>query len=489
MFIISLLTPAVLGTLVLSRLWRDRGWLVVMGYGFILGVAILVISLKLQRYLGLDQRLLTTLMSMTVVSAILYVMAGAVFGRPESLGSASRADGLDHGSVSLVGVAFAAVLVVLLCLRFLVIGADNALRPLFPWDAWEAYGRIAKLWFYMGGIVDTGAPTEWLGDEASSPVYPAEVSPKKGIAHVYIMYWSALSFGEWRDDLITLLWPLCGVAMAAGIYGQLRFLGVNSIAAVVLVYVLASLPLFNVHMILGGYPELWGATALGLAVASYLVWRKTRLARDLVVSISMAAICILFEQAGIFWATILAVSIMLDGLAVRRWRLFIYPMLLLPIIILGIMVATGQWLDMVRVERGYRVAIPFVGNRLVAFSDVSGPVLESLFLSANWGLFWWLALMAVAVGLFSDRRSMILYGPASFVVLVIGALFFEYYMIAHYSNLVWEKTVFDRMLLHVTPAVFVLLAWWMFAEKFTLFPTGGGSESNRGSTMSPQHAR
>ena len=49
--------------------------------------------------------------------------------------------------------------------RFVSIGDEASLRPVFPWDAWSAWSIKPKTWFYVGRAEPYVAMLDWLTKE------------------------------------------------------------------------------------------------------------------------------------------------------------------------------------------------------------------------------------------------------------------------------------------------------------------------------------
>ena len=53
-------------------------------------------------------------------------------------------------------------LIAWIALRFVLVAAEIAWRPLYPWDAWVQWATKARVWYELGRIVPFGGPDQWL---------------------------------------------------------------------------------------------------------------------------------------------------------------------------------------------------------------------------------------------------------------------------------------------------------------------------------------
>ena len=103
--------------------------------------------------------------------------------------------------------------------------AEQALRPLYSWDAWMNWVPKAKVWFEHATLTPFVSPPDWLQAAAGSDVrtlgnwraseYPPGVP--------LLLLWAMLGAGTWDHTLIYLPWLLpagCACACAVGASSQ-----------------------------------------------------------------------------------------------------------------------------------------------------------------------------------------------------------------------------------------------------------------------------
>ncbi len=131
--------------------------------------------------------------------------------------------------------------------------AEVAWRPLYPWDAWVQWATKARVWYELGHLAPFVRADVWLagGNGAyfdASPNYPATVP--------LLQVWTCVALGRWDDSAMNWPWLAILVALVAAMYGALRGEGVAPLLALFGAYLLASLPLVDVHVALAGYADL-----------------------------------------------------------------------------------------------------------------------------------------------------------------------------------------------------------------------------------------
>ena len=128
----------------------------------------------------------------------------------------------------------------------------------------------------------------------------------------------AWPLGRLGDELAVACDP--GVAHRA-VYGVLRAEGVAPLAALFGAYLVASLPLLDVHAALAGYADLpMGAVYLLAATATYR-WCQRRDPRDGIVALGLALACPLIKTPGLVWALTLLPGVVVALMPRRGLRL------------------------------------------------------------------------------------------------------------------------------------------------------------------------
>src|SRR5215475_316271 len=182
------------------------------------------------------------------------------------------------------------------------------LRPMYPWDAWAAWLLKPKAWM-LSGHLDRFAPfDEWLADASGTLRTAHTWNYPEALGRLAL--WFSSAWGEWNAGVVGVLWLALWIALLAGVYGQLRALGLKRERAVIAVYALGSLPLINVHVALAGYADLWIATLLAFACLAWMRGIESGRGGPLVLAILFAAMLPLVKLEGSVWLVIFGASML-----------------------------------------------------------------------------------------------------------------------------------------------------------------------------------
>ena len=132
------------------------------------------------------------------------------------------------------------LLLLWIVIRFILIGDEASLRPVFPWDAWSAWATKPKTWFLIGHVEPYVSMLDWLANPTAALRTAAAWSYPEMIA--WIELWFASAAGAWNEPLVDVAWCGALAAFALAAYGYWRALGLAPWIALLLVYGLVSLP-------------------------------------------------------------------------------------------------------------------------------------------------------------------------------------------------------------------------------------------------------
>jgi len=363
--------------------------------------------------------------------------------------------------------------------RLLVLGSEALLRPTFPWDAWSAWAIKPKTWFMLDRFVAYVDPSQWLRDPTASARTSAIWDYPELLAWVQV--WFASAAGSWNEPLINLAWTGVLGVLGLACYGQWRALGVGRRLAIGLVYALLSLPLVGAHAALAGYADLWLAAAFGMAVLAWLRWIRHREAGQLALAIAFGFCMPLLKLEGAVWLLGFSLMVALELLPARwRWRATALLLALgLAGIALGGFVFPMLGLGWVHVSWG-QVVIPVLGALDLHWRPVGVAMFSGLLTLPNWHLLWYLLPIVVILRwrkLVHDRASAAL---ALLLGLCVGFLFVLFFF-TDASAWAENYTSANRLILHVVPAVFSLLAL-LLADVSAMFP---GTDQARPGRIDP----
>ena len=175
-------------------------------------------------------------------------------------------------------------------------------RPLFPFDATTAWATKAKVWFFQRELVPFVDKDIWLEAAAGSGVF-TDHRPGYPIVTPLLQLWTALAIDQWNVSLINPPWLACFVSLVFLFYGASRDCGLSRFGALLLTYMLTSLPLLNSHVALAGYADLFAATAVLGTWVYVLRYFGTRAFRDLLLLALFALIAPFVKNEGLFWSS------------------------------------------------------------------------------------------------------------------------------------------------------------------------------------------
>ncbi len=419
-------------------------WL--LGTGYLLGAFLLTLWMRALSVAGVHFSLAAIALPLCIAAFALFALG---WRRQRAVDPAS--DNAHAGWFALPTLTGALrvlwwLLLAWLALRFALLAVEVATRPLYPWDAWTQWATKARVWFEFGRIVPFARVNEWLA--ANGSVY-FDASPEYPPTMPLLQVWSCLLIGRWDDTLMNWPWWQAGVALTLVVYGGLRRLAVSAPASLIGAFLVATLPLSNVHVALAGYADLPLAAFYAAAVLAFLHWASTRDPRDAGIAALLLVACTQIKNPGWFWAATLlpaAVVVLLPRRGVRlAW--------------IGFAVAIALVIVLARIE------ISVFNYRLkFDFAPAWGDLVQSYFLLGNWHLLWYGAVGAALLA----WRQLLSARLAPLTMIVAAGLLFLFFVFAftNASAYVADQTTINRATLHMAPVivVFLVLAWQAFAQ-------------------------
>ncbi len=333
--------------------------------------------------------------------------------------------------------------------RFLVIGDEASLRPVFPWDAWSAWSIKPKTWFLTGYVEPYVSMFDWLSHTDRALRTAASWSYPELLA--WVQLWFASAAGAWNEPLVDLAWCGALAAFAFAAYGYWRALGLVPWIALALVYGLVSLPLIDAHVALAGYADLWVALTLGLATLAWTRWLIGREPRQLALATAMALCLPVIKLEGMVWLISFCAVVALDLVPPRRRRLVLWG-------IPSVLIASAFVAALVSAHAGRNwIEIPSLGTFALAWHGVGGAMVASLFTLPNWHLLWYVVpvLLVVRRRRFRDDRAARMLG---LMLLIDFAFLFALFFLTTASAWAQDFTSANRLILQLVPSVFALAA-------------------------------
>jgi len=340
-------------------------------------------------------------------------------------------------------------LIAWLALRFALLAAEVASRPLYPWDAWTQWATKARVWYELRHIAPFARVAEWYA--AGGSVY-FDASPEYPATMPLLQVFTCIMLGRWDDVLMNAPWWQMAVALAFAVYGGLRLLGATATAAIISTFLAASLPLANVHVALAGYADLPLAACYAAAAIALMRWSRERGPRNAAVAVVLAIACTQIKNPGWFWAATLVPAAVVVLLPRHGLRVSMIAFAAVAFAIAAVA----------------RMKLSFFNYRLdLDFDPPWRDLFQSYFLLGNWNLLWFGVVVAAALAykdLFS--RSLV-----PMTMAVIGGLLFLFFVFAftNASAFIADQTTVNRATLHLAPLMvcYMTLAYEAFARRFS----------------------
>jgi len=453
--IAALLLPWALGIVWLRPAWRSGtagAWPAILGYGYFAGILASAAIMFTLDALDLAQNFYVHAAILLVLAALGLWLTRTIpwFASPRN----STAVGAGGARITWRQIAVG-LLLLLLILRFGGFALEILWRPLYPWDAWMNWAPKARVWFEHKSLVPHLAPEAWL---ASGPALAYTGSNEENWTFAplvpLIQFWIALALDRWDENLINLPWLQAAIALTLACYGQARALGARPLFALIVCYLLVSLPLFGTHVALAGYADLWMACLYALAVMAFLRWAQDRDPRQALITLIFLAALPFVKKPGIAWALTLFPALLT--------ALFSVKLLALVVALFSGVIGTLYFTTGIDFTLPFgahialnpqQIRLPgYVGDGF-HFYPVWEPFLRHLFLRPNWHLFWYaVPVMLLLATPFAprDRRLAV---PLTLGVTGLLFLFLVFFFTGRYSAEAINAVTINRAILHLVPAL------------------------------------
>ncbi len=417
------------GTAALAPLlWTGRRapWQTLAGYGFVAGIVLttLVMRACFAAKLGLS-------FGVTAAGLVL-VAAGGIAAtmvlHKRGLLAASDAASVPRDSRWSRVAWFA--LIAMTLIRIAGLTLEAWWRPLFPWDAWDIWGPKTKIWF------ETRDLNNFYGHFDNG--YPPAIN--------LIQIWGNLGLGAWDDAKMNVAWPLLLGALALAAYGQARTIGASALAAAIVSYLLASVPMLDAHAALPGYADLPLAVTFGLAAIAFFAWVVTEDRRQLMLALVFAAMPPLFKIPGVIWSLTLLPAILValfdrfSGRKAIRWGV--------AVVVAGLLAGAYVYAK----QRNFSMTLY---QAHVEPNPTSGFVLENYLVLDNYHLLWY--LLAASLVMWWRVATAKALRPATVLVAAgVGFLAISFFFT---NSVEWwgDYGTLNRATLHFVPALIFYL--------------------------------
>jgi hypothetical protein len=412
----------------------------IAGTGYLAGAFLLTLWMRALSQVGIRFGVVSIALPLTIATVVLVVVtlrrdrALLTLAPRNALRALVLSPGLSGGARLIWWL-----LVGWLALRFVLLALEVTWQPLYPWDAWIQWATKARVWYELGYIAPFARAPEWLASGGgvyfdASPEYPPTVP--------LLQVWASIALGHWDDALMNWPWWQISVALTLAVYGGLRRLGSTPLTSLIGAFLVASLPLANVHVALAGYADLPLAAYFTVAVLAFLCWNETRNARDAALALLLLIACSQTKNPGVFWAltVVPAIAVVLFPRHGLRLAGLTFSLALLLLAVLA------------------QIHVNVFNYTLHLDFDPAWRALgESFFLLGNWNLLWYGVIGMVLL----LRRKLIAPPLAPFTVIIAGGLLFLFLVFGFTNAREWvaQQTTVNRATLHLAPLITVWLVY------------------------------
>lgn len=286
-FIVAMLTPWLLGFVVVRTLLKQRyGYLsFALGAGYPVGLFLMMLGLRFYEYLERPFSLNILLIFAWAITLPLLALFPAKPCTIEEL----RLEKAPSNWVYLVAMG----LVALLLYRWGFFAIDLTNEPVFSWK--RALSAKSAFFYYQQNIPIS---SEYLSSAGIN--LPNNTIALPDFASL-IQTYTALAWGDWNDKVISFPWLLANIALFFSTLGGLRYLSIGLLPSILTAYAVVSFPIIDAYVNSGGYSEIWGTLSLLLSVLSLtmiLVHNEWKLLFLLL--LAMVAIYVAKQLASVF---------------------------------------------------------------------------------------------------------------------------------------------------------------------------------------------
>ncbi|MEP6702136.1 MAG: hypothetical protein ABJB04_04035 [Betaproteobacteria bacterium] len=362
--------------LAMQRESQPGNWPIAAGYGYAFGLLIIVAGMRLLSFAHLPIGLATATALPLVIGALGWKRSWRML--PARIRGAMAAARLSwrqmNRATRIVCIAAGALIVI----RMTTLGIESMTRPIFPWEAVSGVAAKARVWYELGQLAPFVQPVAILQGLGNF----TDADPSAFALPSLLLVWTAAAIGQWHEGAVAFPWWMLGVAMGLAFFGHLRRSGAGIAFSLAFTYVLASIPLIDMHIALSGAPQWIAATGVGLAGCAFLRWLEDSSAEHLA-GVAIGACLALFTLASTWpWF-----AIFLFAAAMQRWPRWATKLAIgVPLIVAITLLALMQ------------TPVTLAGLPLrMRLASEWNETPESLILLDNWHLLFGILLLIVAI--------------------------------------------------------------------------------------------
>jgi hypothetical protein len=424
------------------------------GYGFFVGYAILYFIILANSILAENISYLTVMLSLAIL-----VFAGSLLliqnRRHKSISNHSERLIPAFSQHNRAEKALLVALMLWIAIHLIIAAVELLTTPLYPWDASLLWIYRAKAWFYSENFAAMVSGQDWI-NSASVALYTVDAYDYPKFASI-IPFWAAVSLGSWSESLVNIPVLLCGIAIGLSFYGQIRAIGISTIAATILCYFLFSTPLFGTHIALAGYADMWMAGFAGLGFLALIRGLIEENKMQLAFGLALVAMSMLVKNEGAVWfySALLLIFIANVRPRISLICLGVISLLFLISFAFGISYIELPLVGGIGIVEN-RMTIPLIGHFLLEVHNVWDVYLSNFFAFGNWNFLWALIIagsMAAMFPPFERRKGVAL----AFLMIFVST---QLFIFAFTQQGLWamNATAINRLPLQLLPALLFVVA-------------------------------
>ncbi len=395
-FLFALLIPWLLGFAVIKLFLRQRQgyWFFAIGAGYVLGWFMATLILRIYDYIQRPFNIYEIIIIECIITFPLLFLKARQYNIEESW--------LENSPSKLV-YFLSGIIVLLLLFRWGLTTVDLLSKPVFPWDGWLSWSAKAKIFYYNDSI-----PSLAAGHHAFWKLSDFSMLPVLGHRHPYfislIQCYTAMAWGNWNDGVINLAWLGVSISTVSTVLGTVLYLGGRLLPAILVSYAVVSLPIFDAHVSLGSYADLWVGLIFLISTCLFLMFIIYKEWKLFLLSLLYFVIMFLTKNTALFLVAILFFFVIW-----YQWgKAFIFGLLLVCISFGGIVVSAG-WVNVEWFNYISKILSSGFDSKMIVYNPVITDVWREWIVLDNWHYLFVANLISIILSLFykknKDNRS------------------------------------------------------------------------------------
>lgn len=457
--LLAIMLPLLCGYIFVRAIFgASLHWSCQLAHGYLVGLLIMILVFHIFDATGIPFSFWAIALCLLLISGVGLII-GLRPGKVVSLTTTGNTLGADNQR-SLWTVLLIALTLMVIFYKIVMVTNEIVLRPLFPWDAWDAWAPLTIQYYDSGGL------TADIKTKASS----------HGKTVSIIHLWGMLACETTSHPLTRLSWLFAWLALSLALYGHIKEYTSSSVAAIVGAYLCASLPYLHIHTALAGYADIWLALSFTLGVLSLSLYSRMPHPGLIALAIVYMVSCASIKESGFLVGGCLLMLITLTLTLKVRWaRPALYLSFSVAVIVFALVVIQKiplifemPWVGRIGLSPS-EISIPGLVTYHLEYQSIAHPLVESLLLFSQLHLLAYITCATVLMAIVC--RQWVLFTESSFLAVISGGiLIWSYFSLADFEGAA-EHTGLSRALICLMPsAVFwCVVSWTVSVRKSAMF--------------------